>query len=131
MTRKRVALEHPIKGVVDLILWDFPRDECAIGKIGREQSLPDATNCSRAQHGRDARHDKIDIHAGALRDFLEWLAHETLDLVLETERIFALMGSSCSTGNMGINPPVDSSCPITGRRCEKSDRLKRFALRLS
>ena len=63
MTRKRVTLKHQVERVVDFFLWDFPRNECAIGKIGCEQGLPDAANCSRAQHGRDARHDKIRIYA--------------------------------------------------------------------
>src|SRR6266550_6921037 len=36
----------------------------------------------------------------------------------ETARIFALIGSSCSTGSMWINPPVDSSCPIIASALE-------------
>ena len=82
MTRKRIALEHPIEGIVDLIRRNFPRDEGAIGKIGREQSLPDAANSACAQHRRDMGRHNIDIDARTPRNFLERLADEAFDFVL-------------------------------------------------
>src|SRR5439155_18868372 len=45
----------------------------------------------------------------------------------ETSRIFALIGSLCSTGSMRINPPADCSCPITAFAERKSERFNRFA----
>ena len=82
VTRKRIALKHPIKRAVDFIFRNFPRDKRAIGEIGRKQRLPDPANRSRAQHGGDPRRHNIDVDAGAARDFLERLAHEAFDLVL-------------------------------------------------
>jgi len=63
VARKRIALKHPIKGAVDLFFRNFPRDERAVGEVGREQCLPDATDRSGAEHGGDPRHHNIDVHA--------------------------------------------------------------------
>ena len=82
MAGKRVALKHPVERAVDLVFGNFPGHECAIGKIGREQRLPDSANRPRAQHRSDPRHDKIDIHLRPTRDLLKRLAHEALNLVL-------------------------------------------------
>ena len=82
VTRKWIALKHPIKRAIDLFCRNFPGDECAVGEVGREQCLPDATDRSGAEHRRDARHHKIDPHARAARDFLERLPDKACDFVL-------------------------------------------------
>ena len=63
MTRKWVALEHPVKGIVDLVLRDFPSHERAVGQIRGEQCLTNTADRPRAQHCRDASHHHIDICA--------------------------------------------------------------------
>ena len=82
MTGKWIALEHPIERIVDLVRGNFPGHERAIGKIGREQSLPDTANRAGVEHGRDPRHHSIDIYIRAPCNFLEWLAHEAFNFVL-------------------------------------------------
>src|SRR5437773_6750289 len=42
----------------------------------------------------------------------------------EMARIFALIGSLCSTDSMWINPPVDSCCPITGFAARKAEWIQ-------
>src|SRR6266566_742905 len=52
-----------------------------------------------------------------------WRAKPSI-LSSETARIFALIGSLCSTGSMWINPPVDSCCPITGFATRKAESIQ-------
>ncbi len=82
MTGERIALEHPIERGFDLFLRNLPRYQRALGQVRREQRLPDAADRAGAQHRRDARHDKIDIHSRPARDFFERLADEAFDFVL-------------------------------------------------
>src|SRR5438034_9795504 len=84
MTRKRIALEHPIEGIVDLIRRNFPRDEGAIGKIGSEQGLPDAANSACAQHCHDMGRHNTDIQARTPRNFFERLRYDSSALVLRS-----------------------------------------------
>ena len=92
--RTTVVVPQPLAnpdGLIEISAVVIPFER-TVGEIGREQSLPDAANCSRAQHCRDARHDKIDIYAATLRDFLERLAHEALDLVLRNRENLGVDG---------------------------------------
>src|SRR6516162_6193536 len=82
MTRKRVALKHPIERAVDFCLRNLPRDQRAMGKVCREKRLPNASNGSRAQHRRDPRHYTVDVNTGATRNFLERFTYKAFDFVL-------------------------------------------------
>src|SRR6266481_1887146 len=73
MTRKRIALEHPIKRRVDLLFWNLPSHQGALSQVGRKQSLPDAPDRSRAQHRGGARHHNLDTHIRAIRNLFERL----------------------------------------------------------
>jgi hypothetical protein len=79
--------------------------------------LPDAPDRSRAQHRGDAGHYILDGHTRSIRNLLERLANKSFDLVLRNARIFALIGSLCSTGSIPINPPARASLSNWIRRC--------------
>src|SRR6266480_5598391 len=66
MTRKRITLEHPVERGVDLLFWNLPSHQGALSQVGRKQSLPDAPDRPRAQHGSDARHHNLDTHTRAI-----------------------------------------------------------------
>jgi hypothetical protein len=90
MTRKRIALEHPVERGVDLLFGNFPRDQGAFSQVGRKQSLPDAPDRPRAQHRGDARHHNLDTYTRAIRDLFERLANEPFDLVFRNGENFCV-----------------------------------------
>ena len=90
MTRKWIALEHPVEGSIDFIFGNFPRYERPLSKVCRKQSLPDSPDRSRAQHGGNASHHILDTHAGAIRDLLERLANKSFDLVFRNRENFCV-----------------------------------------
>ena len=90
MTGKRIALKHPIERAVDFVFGNFPGDQGAIGQVSREQRLPNTANRSGAEHRSDPRHDNIEIHARAARDFLKRLPNKALDLVLRNREDFGV-----------------------------------------
>jgi hypothetical protein len=78
---ERVALRHEIERRVDPFRRDFPGDERPVGKVSGQQCLPDPADGSRFQHRCNARHHRIDRHAGAPGNFLERFPNEPVDLV--------------------------------------------------
>ena len=82
VARERIALRHVIESGVDFFGRDFPGDQRAVGEIRGQQRLPDPAHRSRPQHRRDALHHGLLGNPGTLRNFLERLPHEPLDLVL-------------------------------------------------
>src|SRR5213596_1283940 len=80
MTRKLITLEHPVERGVDLLLWNLPSHQGALSQVGRKQSLPDASDRPRAQHGSDARYHNLDTHTRAIGDLFERFANEPFDL---------------------------------------------------
>jgi hypothetical protein len=82
VARKWVGLRHVIEGGVDLLRRYLPGHERAVGQVRGQKGLAHAADCAGFQHRGDARHYGLHRHAGAACDFLEWLAHKALDLVL-------------------------------------------------
>src|SRR5215467_12794543 len=88
VTRKRIALKHPVERLIDLFFGKLPCHQRALGQVSGEQSLADTPDCSRTQHGSNARHHILDTHARAARNLLERFANKSFDLVFRNGENF-------------------------------------------
>src|SRR5215470_6540958 len=76
MARKRIVPKHPLERGLNVSFGNFPRHQRALGKIGRQQSLPHAADRARSQHGSNACHHILDTDPRAIGNLLERLANE-------------------------------------------------------
>jgi len=94
MTRKRIALEHPIDAASIFSSGTSQATRAPSAKVGRKQSFPDAPDRSRAQHRADARHHNVDAHTRALAISFDGFANKS-SILSPNGEIFALQSLGC------------------------------------
>src|SRR5690606_25206009 len=81
VTAEGILPKHEVEGRVELVWIDLPGTESAVGQLGRQQGLTDATDHASLEHGPDALDDRLEGQVGLLGDVLEGMALKSLDEV--------------------------------------------------